>query len=63
MHEDEAAEQLARAALQSLVLPRVLTGELLTAASLAEHAHGGVLTREMRFRFPAYARHPRAPEG
>jgi hypothetical protein len=46
-----------------LVLPRLLTGEALTAADLAELAHGGVLGKEMRFRFPAYARELRAPEG
>lgn len=46
-----------------LVLPRLLTGETLTAAALAALAHGGVLTREMRFRFPAYARDLQAPEG
>jgi len=39
-----------------LVLPRLLTGEALDAAALAELAHGGVLGREMRFRFPPYAR-------
>ncbi|HZN97939.1 MAG TPA: hypothetical protein VFB61_09450, partial [Gemmatimonadales bacterium] len=39
-----------------LILPRLLTGERLTAERLAELAHGGVLTREMRFRFPLYAR-------
>ena len=46
-----------------LILPRLLTGERLTRESLAELAHGGVLTREMRFRFPAYARDLDAPEG
>jgi hypothetical protein len=46
-----------------LLLPRLLTGERLTRESLAELAHGGVLTREMRFRFPAYARDLEAPEG
>jgi hypothetical protein len=46
-----------------LVLPRLLTGEALTAADLADLAHGGVLGNEMRFRFPAYARDLRAPEG
>lgn len=45
-----------------LILPRLLTGERLTAESLAELAHGGVLTREMRFRFPAYAQNLEAPE-
>ena len=46
-----------------LVLPRLLTGEALTAADLADLAHGGVLGKEMRFRFPAYARNLRSPEG
>jgi hypothetical protein len=46
-----------------LMLPRLLTGERLTAESLAQLAHGGLLTREMRFRFPAYARDLEAPEG
>jgi len=46
-----------------LVLPRLLTGEALTGADLADLAHGGVLGREMRFRFPGYARDLQAPEG
>ena len=46
-----------------LVLPRLLTGEALTAPDLADLAHGGVLGREMRFRFPDYARDLQAPEG
>ncbi len=46
-----------------LILPRLLTGEALTAADLADLAHGGVLGKEMRFRFPAYARELKAPEG
>jgi hypothetical protein len=46
-----------------LILPRLLTGEWLTARELAELAHGGVLTREMRFRFPQYAQNLEAPEG
>ena len=45
-----------------LILPRLLTGERLTAESLAELAHGGVLGRDMRFRFPSYARDLDAPE-
>ncbi|MFZ5623607.1 MAG: SRPBCC domain-containing protein [Gemmatimonadota bacterium] len=39
-----------------LVLPRMLTGERLTADGLAQLGHGGLLTRDMRFRFPPYAR-------
>jgi hypothetical protein len=46
-----------------LILPRLLTGERLTARALAELAHGGVLTAAMRFRFPAYAQNLEAPEG
>jgi hypothetical protein len=46
-----------------LILPRLLTGERLTRENLAELAHGGMLTRDMRFRFPAYARDLEAPEG
>jgi hypothetical protein len=52
-----------------LVLPRLITGEALDEASLAGLAHGGVLSREMRFRMPKYARdleipdHPLTPPG
>jgi hypothetical protein len=46
-----------------LVLPRLLSGERVSAESLADLGHGGMLTREMRFRFPAYARDLGAPEG
>lgn len=53
----------AKATAADLILPRLLTGERLTAQSLAELAHGGVLGREMRFRFPPYARDLDAPEG
>lgn len=45
-----------------LLLPRLLTGEALTAASLADLGHGGLLGREMRFRMPPYARDLPAPE-
>jgi molybdenum cofactor cytidylyltransferase len=45
-----------------LVLPRLFTGEALTAESLADLAHGGLLGREMRFRMPAYASDLPAPE-
>jgi molybdenum cofactor cytidylyltransferase len=39
-----------------LILPRMLTGEHLDAAAIADLGHGGLLGREMRFRMPAYAR-------
>lgn len=45
-----------------LVLPRLLTGEQVTADTLADLGHGGMLGREMRFRFPDYARDLEAPE-
>ncbi|HUR94639.1 MAG TPA: hypothetical protein VMY76_08645 [Gemmatimonadales bacterium] len=45
-----------------LILPRLLTGEALSAKELADLAHGGVLGREMLFRFPAYARTLPSPE-
>ncbi|MDX2121573.1 MAG: hypothetical protein SF070_11030 [Gemmatimonadota bacterium] len=45
-----------------LVLPRLLAGEQVTADTLADLGHGGMLGREMRFRFPDYARDLEAPE-
>src|SRR5207245_2868611 len=33
------------------------------ARTAAPLGHGGILTRDMRFRFPAYARELEAPEG
>jgi formylmethanofuran dehydrogenase subunit E len=39
-----------------LLLPRLMTGEVLTPESIAPMGHGGLLGREMRSRFPAYAR-------
>jgi hypothetical protein len=53
----------ALATAADLVLPRLLTGERLEAVDLADMGHGGILSREMRFRFPAYARDLEAPEG
>jgi hypothetical protein len=41
-----------------LILPRLLTGEQVTSDTLAELGHGGLLGKEMRFRFPAYAPGP-----
>lgn len=46
-----------------LVLPRLLTGERASARTVAALGHGGILTRDMRFRFPRYARELEAPEG
>jgi molybdopterin biosynthesis enzyme len=43
-----------RATVFDLVLPRVLAGDRLGGAELAELGHGGLLTRELAFRFPPY---------
>lgn len=47
---------LGMATAADLILPRLMTGERLTADALASLGHGGLLGPEMRFRFPAYAR-------
>ena len=39
-----------------LLLPWMLAGEPPTRRTVARLGHGGILTREMRFRFPPYAR-------
>jgi hypothetical protein len=52
-----------KATAADLLLPRLLTGEPATAATVARLGHGGLLTRDMRFRFPPYARDLEAPEG
>ena len=52
-----------RATAADLLIPRLLAGEPPTAATVAKLGHGGILSREMRFRFPAYALELEAPEG
>jgi hypothetical protein len=42
------------ATLFDLLLPRLLAGETLDEAALAEYGHGGLLGRDMAFRFPPY---------
>jgi molybdopterin biosynthesis enzyme len=37
-----------------LVLPRILTGEPIGNREIAGLGHGGLLSREMAFRFPPY---------
>ncbi len=51
-----------KATAADLVLPRLLTGERVTALTLADLGHGGLLGPEMRFRFPDYARDLESPE-
>jgi hypothetical protein len=43
-----------QATVFDLVLPRVLAGERVRRADLAELGHGGMLTKELAFRFPPY---------
>jgi hypothetical protein len=43
-----------QASVFDLLMPRLLSGERLTNESLAEFGHGGLLTRDMQFRFPPY---------
>jgi Probable molybdopterin binding domain len=52
-----------KATAADLLLPRLLAGEPASRATIARLGHGGILTRAMRFRFPAYARELDAPEG
>jgi molybdopterin biosynthesis enzyme len=46
-----------------LLLARLVAGQPATASTVARLAHGGILARSQRFRFPAYARDLEAPEG
>src|SRR5207237_5963371 len=52
-----------KATAADLLLPRLLAGEPATAATVAKLGHGGILTRDQRFRFPRYARALDAPDG
>jgi hypothetical protein len=51
-----------KATAADLVLPRLLTGERPGPAMVAGLGHGGLLSRDQRFRFPSYARDLDAPE-
>jgi molybdopterin biosynthesis enzyme len=52
-----------KATAADLLLPRLLAGEPASAATVAKLGHGGILTRDQRFRFPRYARELDAPDG
>lgn len=45
-----------------LLLARLVAGQPATAATVAKLAHGGILARTQRFRFPPYARDLDAPD-
>jgi probable molybdopterin binding protein len=52
-----------KATAADLLLPRLLAGEPPSEATVAKMGHGGILTRDQRFRFPRYARDLDAPDG
>jgi len=52
-----------RATAADLLLPRLLAGEPASARTVARLGHGGILTRDQRYRFPAYAEDLEPPEG
>jgi len=52
-----------KATAVDLLLPWLLAGAPPTRATVARLGYGGLLTRDQRFRFPAYARDLEGPEG
>ena len=52
-----------RATAADLILPWLLSGEPATRRTVARLGHGGILGREMRFRFPPGVPELDAPEG
>jgi hypothetical protein len=52
-----------KATAADLLLPWLLAGEPPSRRTVARLGHGGILTRDMRFRFPPYARDLDAPGG
>ena len=52
-----------KATAADLLLPRLAAGQPPNRATVARLAHGGILNRHQRFRFPAYARQLEAPDG
>jgi hypothetical protein len=52
-----------KATAADLILPRLLTGERPGRSLVAGLGHGGLLTKDQRFRFPSYARELDAPDG
>lgn len=52
-----------KATAADLVIPRLLTGERPSPLLVSPLGHGGILTRNQRFRFASYAAELDAPEG
>lgn len=44
-----------QATVADLILPLVMTDQRVTSADVAELGYGGLLERDMRFRFPDYS--------
>jgi len=51
-----------KATAADLLLARLVTGDPASESTVAKLAHGGILTRSQRFRFPPYARELDAPD-
>jgi len=49
-----ACGMFSRATVLDLILPRLFTGDQVTAADFNGLGHGGLLSKDMAFRFPAY---------
>jgi formylmethanofuran dehydrogenase subunit E len=52
-----------RATAADILLPWLLAGEPPTRRTVARLGHGGLLTRDMRFRFPPHLRDLDAQDG
>jgi hypothetical protein len=52
-----------KATAVDLLLPWLLAGDPPTRGTVARLGHGGLLTRDMRFRMPSYAQELDAPDG
>lgn len=52
-----------KATAADLLLPRLLAGAPASRRTIARLGHGGILTRDQRFRFPPYAHELDAPDG
>jgi len=49
-----ACGMFSRATVLDLILPRLFTGARVTADDFNRLGHGGLLSKDMAFRFPAY---------
>jgi len=49
-----ACGMFSRATVLDLILPRLFTGARVTADDFNSLGHGGLLSKDMAFRFPAY---------